>query len=70
MQTQLGYGIAVAVVSGDSCCSDLTPSLGTYICLRCGPQKQNKKKKEKKKKIFRSLGDEGRKESLIWESRQ
>ena len=49
---QLGSGITVAVamvvavamaVAG-SCSSDLTPSLGTSICFKCGPKKQKKKK--------------------------
>ena len=36
--------VAVAVVVASSCSSDLTPSLGTYICHRCGPKKKNKKR--------------------------
>ena len=33
-----------------SCSSDLTPSLGTSLCLKCSPKK-NKKRKKKKRKI-------------------
>ena len=43
-QTQLGSQVAV-VVTG-SCSSDLTPSLGTSICHRFGPEKQKKERKE------------------------
>ena len=42
LQTQLRSGVAVAVASGYS--SDLTPSLGTSICRRLGPKKDQKKK--------------------------
>ena len=38
--------VAVAVGQASSCRSDLTPSLGTSICYRCGPKKQSKKKKK------------------------
>ena len=34
MQTQLGSGVAMAVVEAGSCSSDSTPSLGTPICHR------------------------------------
>lgn len=63
-QTQLGPGIAVAVVKVGSYSSNLTPSLGTSICHRCGLKKQtNKKKKEKEKKERRKEGrKEGKKE--------
>ena len=49
LQTWLGSGVAVAVAvavalaSGHS--SDMTPSLGTSICHRCGPKKDKKRKK-------------------------
>ena len=33
---------------GSSYSSDLTPSLGTAICCRCGPKKKKKKKQTKK----------------------
>ena len=33
-------------VQAGSCSSDLTPGLGTSICLRCSPKKKKKKKKE------------------------
>jgi len=36
----LGSGVAVAVAKASSCSSDLTPSLGTFIC----PKKTKKKK--------------------------
>ena len=29
--------VAVVVAEADSCSSDSTPSLGTSICLECGP---------------------------------
>ena len=37
--------MAVAVVQASSCSSDSTPSLGTSMCHRCGPEKTKKKKK-------------------------
>ena len=40
LQMQLGSPVAVAVVQAGSCSSNLTPSLGTSICCRCGPKKQ------------------------------
>ena len=43
--TQLGSGIAVAVVQAGSYNSHLTPSLGASICYGCGPEKKKKKKK-------------------------
>ena len=36
LQTWLGSGVAVAVVQANSCSSNLTPSLGTYICHGLG----------------------------------
>ena len=44
LQMLLRSRVAVAVVVASSCSSDLTPSLGTYICHRCGPKKKNKKR--------------------------
>ena len=38
-QIQVRSGVAVAVVQASSHSSDLTPSLGTSICHRCGPKK-------------------------------
>ena len=40
---RLGSGVAVAVVQAGSCSSDLTPTLGTSICRRCGPLETPKK---------------------------
>ena len=37
--------VAVAVVYASSYISDSTPSLGTYICHRCGPKNEKKKRK-------------------------
>ena len=39
---QLGSGVDVAVAQAGSCSSNLTPSLGTSICLRCGHKKKKK----------------------------
>ena len=39
MQTWLGSRVDVAVVKASSYNSNLTPSLGTSICHRCGPKK-------------------------------
>ena len=61
-QTQLGPGIAVAVVKVGSYSSNLTPSLGTSICHRCGLKKKTKKKKKKKEKEKKERRKEGRKE--------
>ena len=47
---QVAYGsdpaVSVAVVQTSSCSSDLTPSLRTSICFRCGPKKQKNKTKK------------------------
>ena len=43
-QMWLGSGIAVAVVYASSCSCYWTPSLGTSICLECGPKKTKDKK--------------------------
>ena len=40
-QTWLGFSVAVAC----SCTTNLTPSVGTSICFRCGPKKYAKEKK-------------------------
>ena len=45
---QLGSGIAVAVAQAGSCSSDLTPILGTSICITYNPKKKKKKKKKSK----------------------
>ena len=47
LQMQLGYHVAVAVVSAGSCSSYMTPSLGTSICHGRGPKKTKKKIKSK-----------------------
>ena len=39
-QTRLGSRVALAVVQAGSCSSDATPSLGTSMCRRCGPEKK------------------------------
>ena len=44
-QMRLGSCMTVAVAQSGSCSSDLTPSLGTSICLGWGPKKEKKKKK-------------------------
>ena len=49
MKTRLRSGVAVAVVLAGNCSSNLTPSLGTSICLGCGPKKQKKKKSSEDK---------------------
>ena len=49
-QTRLGSCVAMAVVSASGYSSDATPSLGTFICLRCGPKKQKQKQNQKTKK--------------------
>ena len=51
---RLGSCVAVAVVEAGSCSSDLTPSLGTSTCCRCGPER---KKKEKEKEKQMNLSD-------------
>ena len=39
---QLGSGIAVVMVEAGSYSSNSTLSLGTSMCLRCGPKKKRK----------------------------
>ena len=45
-QTWLGSDIAVAVAEASNCSSDLTPSLGTSICLSAALKSKKKKKKK------------------------
>ena len=40
----LGSSVAVAVAQAHSCSSNSNPSLGTSICLGCGPKKTEKEK--------------------------
>ena len=40
-RSQIQLQSQVAVAEASSCSSYLTPSLGTSICHRCGPKKQN-----------------------------
>ena len=47
-QMRLGSSVAVTVAVASSYGSDLTPSLGTFICLGCGPKNQTKPKQNKK----------------------
>ena len=49
-QTWLRSCAAVAVVQASSYSSDFTPSLGTFICCKCGPKRQKDKKRKEKKK--------------------
>ena len=46
LQTQLGSDMAVAVVWANSYSSDWIPTLGTFICHGCSPEK-NKIKRER-----------------------
>ena len=48
LQMQLRYCVAMALVSASSYSFNLTPILGTSVCLRCGSKKIKKKKKKKK----------------------
>ena len=48
-QMWLRTGVAMAVAQARSCSSNATPSLGTSICHRCSPKKQNKNKQKKTK---------------------
>ena len=45
-KTQLESGVVLAVVKACGCSSNWTPSLGTSICCRPGPKKQNKETKK------------------------
>ena len=44
---QLGSHIAVAVAKASSYSSDLTPSLGTFICHKVSPAPKKRKRKKK-----------------------
>ena len=44
LQTQFGSCVVVAVAG--SCSSNWIPSLGTSICLRCSPKKQQQQQKK------------------------
>jgi len=59
LQTQLGSGVAVAVVYASGYSSNSTPGLETSICHGYGPKKTKKERKEERKKEGRK---EGRKE--------
>ena len=50
LQMRLRSGIAMAVLQAGSCSSDLTPSLGTSIYLRCDPR-ENKQTNKKKNSV-------------------
>ena len=45
-RTRLRSCIAVAVVQAGTCSSNSTPSLGTAICHRSGPRKQEEEEEE------------------------
>ena len=49
--------VAVAVVQAGSCSSNLTPSLGTSICLMCGPKKKKINPHRHRHTILNSRGD-------------
>ena len=51
LQMLLGSGLAVTVVQTSSCSSDLTPNLGTSMCLVCGSKKQNNNNNNKIKSL-------------------
>ena len=55
-KTRLRSDVAMAVVQAGSCSSDLTASLGTSICLRCGPKKRKKEKRKERKRNRHVLG--------------
>ena len=54
-QTQLRSGVSVAVVQAGSYSSDLTPSLETSICCRCGQNTDKKKKKKQPRRYWPGL---------------
>ena len=66
---RLGSGFAVAVAQASSCSSNLTPSLGTSICHKCGPKKKGKKKREVKRDqiIEDSVQHAKTQGSIFWE---
>ena len=45
LQTRLGSHVAVALAWASGYSSDSTPSLGTSICRRCSPKKNNNNNK-------------------------
>ena len=49
LQTRLRFGVAMAVAVAGIYSSNLTPSLQTSICLRCGPKKQKRKREREEK---------------------
>ena len=51
-QMRLRSRFAVAVAKASSCSSDLTPSLGAFICLRYSPEKTKKTKTNDKCCVF------------------
>ena len=57
-RSQMGLRSCVAVAVASSYSSDLTPSLGTSLCHRCGP------KKEKKKKLYDQINFWGHQSKL------
>ena len=63
-QTWLGSSIAVAVVQACCCSSDLTPSLGTSICRRCGPKKKKKKEEFSSRKCVVSRSHRERRDAV------
>ena len=58
----LRSGIAVAVAVAGSCCSDLTPSLGTSISCRCSEKKRKEKKRREEKRREKKRKEKKRKE--------
>ena len=52
---QMPLGSHVAVAAASSCSSDLTPSMGTYICCKCSQKKPKTNKKTKKNRVESSL---------------
>ena len=54
-QMRLRSGVAMAVVQAGSYSSDSMPSLGTSICCRIGPKKQNKQTQNRQTKSPRLL---------------
>ena len=56
----VGHRRGLDLVLAGSCSSDLTPSLGTSICHRCGPKKtKDKKQTNKKLPTNKSSGPDG-----------
>ena len=42
MRLESGIAVAVAEAVASTCSSDLTPSLGIYLCCRFSPKKKKK----------------------------